>query len=51
MSFMKIELLVLPDPILPQTPPHLQKSVIGKGLQRPFFNELRSFQALITWHG
>jgi hypothetical protein len=38
-------------PNLPQTPPHLQKPVIAKGLPRPFFIELRSFAALITWHG
>lgn len=27
------------------------KPVSGKGLKGPFFSKLRSFEALITWHG
>ena len=27
------------------------KLVSGKGLKGPFFSKLRSFEALITWHG
>jgi hypothetical protein len=42
---------VPPDQFYPQPPPYQQKPVIAKGLPRPFFNELRSFAALIIWHG
>ena len=35
---------------LPQTPPHLQQKQSLQRVSPPFFIELRSFEALITWH-